>query len=260
MTEAADAGEAPVLSAFLIVLNEEARLPRTLAALQGLADEVVVVDAGSTDRSREIAAEAGARVLHREFDGYGQQKRFAEDACRGRWLLNVDADEVVPPALADEIRAVVAEDAPVACRIPINDVYPGETAPRPMANDYCVVRLYRRDVGRYRDHPVYDRVETSGEIRTLRSAIHHFSFLDWSAIAAKGDRISSFQAATAKPRPVWTLKLRLFTEFPLTLLRMLVLRRHLFGGWKGWALSVSVAFARFLRIVKMLEKQEKDGG
>ena len=87
--------------------------------------------------------------------------------------------------------------------------------------------------------------------------MHHFSFLDWASIAAKGNRISTFQAENAKRRPVWTLRARLFTEIPVTMFKLLVLRRHIFGGWKGWALAVCVGFARFLRIVKMLEKQEK---
>ena len=96
------------LSAFLIVKDEAARLPRTLAALAGLADQVVVVDSGSSDATVEIARAAGAEVHRREWEGYGPQKRFAEDLCRHAWRLNVDADEVVTEALSREIRALLA--------------------------------------------------------------------------------------------------------------------------------------------------------
>ena len=95
------------LSAFLIVKNEAERLPRTLEALRGLADEIVVVDSGSTDATVEIATSFRARVFIREWPGYGPQKRFAEDQCCHNWLLNVDADEVVTPELATEIRSTI---------------------------------------------------------------------------------------------------------------------------------------------------------
>lgn len=246
-------GRVPGLSAFLIVKDEEARLPRTLAALDGLADEIVVVDSGSSDATVEIAERAGARVLRRDWTGYGPQKRFAEDACRHAWLLNVDADEVVTPELAAEIREAVRGE-PAAYSIRILNVYPGDERPRPFANDYDVVRLYHVDAGRYRDHPLFDRVETTGPARRLRGAIWHFPFLTWHALVEKENAYSTYQAATAKPRAAWKLKLRLATELPFVFLKSYFLRRHVFGGWKGFAFSVVIAFARFLRIAKMLER------
>lgn len=248
-----DLGPAPGLSIFLIVRNEAARLPRTLAALRGLADDVVVVDSGSTDATRGIAAAAGARVIERAFDGYGPQKRFAEEQCTGPWLLNLDADEVITPALAAEIRATLPGAAPGAYRVRILNVYPGDAAPRPLANDYDVVRLYHRGAGRYRDHPLFDRVETSGPVRRLRAPIHHFAFLTWHALVEKENRYSSYNAATTRRRSRAGLLLRFWVEFPLVTLKVLIVRRHIFGGWKGVAFAVTVGFARWLRIVKLLE-------
>lgn len=257
-TPADDRGPVPGLSAFMIVKDEEARLPRTLAALSGLAEEVIVVDSGSADETVEIAKASGAWTLHREFDGYGAQKRFAEDHCRGPWLLNVDADEVVTEALADEIRAALADDpAPCAFSLRILNVYPGDDRPRPFANDYEVVRLYHHDVGRYRDHPLFDRVEVSGPTKRLSAPIHHFPFLTWHALVEKENRYSTFQADTARPRPRALLLARLWVEFPLVLFKGLIGRRHITGGWKGFAFATVIAFARFLRIVKMLARQDE---
>lgn len=94
------------LSIFIITRNEADRLPRTLAAIRTLSDDIVVVDSGSTDDTVALAAAAGARTLHRDWEGYGPQKRFAEEQCRHPWLLNLDADEWIPPHLADEIREI----------------------------------------------------------------------------------------------------------------------------------------------------------
>lgn len=249
--------DGPPLSVFLIVKDEAARLPRTLEAVRGIADQIVVVDSGSTDATAEIARGFGAEVHHRDWTGYGPQKRFAEDLCRHDWRLNLDADEVVTPALAAEIPAAIAAAPPCAFTVRILNVYPGDERPRPFAADYEVVRLYHRAAGRYRDHPLFDRVETAGETRRLRAPIHHFPFLDWHGLVAKENAYSSYQATEARPRPGWLLRLRLVTEAPTVFLKSLILRRHVTGGWKGVAFSGVIAFARWLRIVKMLEAAER---
>ena len=89
----------PPISAVLITYNEESDLPRALASLAGVADEIVVVDSGSTDRTCEIAREAGARVLHRPFDQYDEQKNFAASQAAHDWVLALDADEALSPEL-----------------------------------------------------------------------------------------------------------------------------------------------------------------
>lgn len=247
------------LSAFLIVKDEAARLPRTLAALAGLADQVVVVDSGSSDETVAIARAAGAEVFHRDWTGYGAQKRFAEDLCRHDWRLNVDADEVVTPELAAEIRALLAGDPPPgAWRVRILNVYPGDARPRPFAADYDVVRLWHRAAGRYRDHPLFDRVETSGPVARLAAPIHHFPFLSWGALVAKENAYTDFQAEAARPKAGWALRLRLVGELPFTFLKVWLLRRHVLGGWKGFAFALVIAFARWLRIVKLLARAEAE--
>ena len=91
------------LSVFIIARNEAARIVPTIRAIRDLTDDLVVVDSGSTDGTRDLAAELGARVIEHAWPGYGPQKRFAEEQCRHRWILNIDADEVVTPALSVEI-------------------------------------------------------------------------------------------------------------------------------------------------------------
>ncbi|MEM1315147.1 MAG: glycosyltransferase family 2 protein [Pseudomonadota bacterium] len=255
MSEAGAAGRAE-LSVFLIVKDEAARLPRTLAAVREIADQIVVVDSGSSDDTVALAEAAGAETHFRAWTGYGAQKRFAEGLCRCGWRLNLDADEVVTEALAQEIRALLAQaPPPAAYEVRILNVYPGDAGPRPFADDYRVVRLYHRDAGAYRDHPLFDRVETTGEVRRLAAPIHHFPFLTWHALVEKENAYSSFQAEAAAAKPLWLLRLRLITEGPWVFFKSLILRRHLFGGWKGIAFSGVIAFARWLRIVKLLARE-----
>lgn len=252
------AGKLPV-SVFIIAQDEEARLPRTLAAL-GWADEVILVDSGSSDRTVEIARAAGAEVHHRDWQGYGPQKVHAESLCRNDWVLNVDADEVVSPALADEIARLFADGppAPGAFLVPILNVYPGDSRPRPWAQDYNVVRLYHRRVGGYRNHPLFDRVELAEGVRParIRAPIHHFPLISWAHLVDKENRYSSYVASVARPRKRTGLILRLPFEFPASFLKFYLLRRHLTGGWKGLAFSIVAAFGRTLRVIKLLARTE----
>jgi glycosyltransferase involved in cell wall biosynthesis len=246
------------ISAFIITRNEEALLAATIGALQPWVDDILVVDSGSTDRTVEIARGMGARVMHRIWTGYGPQKRFAEQNCKNDWVLNVDADEVITPALAQEINRLFATGrppSPSAYRMRILTVYPGDTEPRRGAKDYNVVRLYHRSVGSYRDHPLHDRVViTGGTLRQLQAPAFHFSFTSLEHIVGKGNSFSSFSAQHTPERRARGLKRRLVVEFPLAFLKYYVLRRHYSGGWKGFYFALCQAFMRTTRIAKMLER------
>jgi len=251
--------DGPSLSIFIITRNEADRLPRTLKAVQGLSDDIVVVDSGSTDATCDLARGSGARVVENPWPGYGPQKRFAEDQCRHTWLLNIDADEVVTPALAAEIRAAIsAPDAADAYELRIAEVFPLEDAPHPTAYVLAPVRLYRKDRGRYNPSPVHDRVDMveGARIARLKGTIHHFS------VRSLGDQIAKLNAYTdqqvadlaARGRTIATL--RMFTEFPLSFLRAYILRRHFTRGVYGIATAMNYAYFRWMRVAKDYERRK----
>src|SRR5215208_2664859 len=167
----------PPLSIFIIAKNEADRLPETLRAVRDLTDDLVVIDSGSTDGTQEAAAEVGARVIHNPWSGYGLQKRFGEDQCRHPWLLNLDADEVVPPELAAEIGALFSKGEPErqAYRIRIAEIFPGERAPHRLAYALAPVRLYRKDRGRYSLIRVVQagRVAIAGMLRRVDRSLNY---------------------------------------------------------------------------------------
>ncbi|MEM7213468.1 MAG: glycosyltransferase family 2 protein, partial [Pseudomonadota bacterium] len=240
------------ISVFIITRNEAARLRRTLEAV-AWADQIVVVDSGSTDETISIAEAAGADVHHHDWEGYGPQKVFAEELCRNDWVLNVDADEVVTDALAQEI-AAAANGPPSAFRVRILNVYPGDVRPRLLANDYNVVRFYHRSVAGYRNHPLFDRVEVLKTERQLNAPIHHHPLLSFAHFVDKENRYSSYAAETAGRRSRVGLLMRLVFEMPIAFMKFYFARRHFLGGWKGFMFALTAAFARTLRIAKMLER------
>src|SRR2546429_4316346 len=96
------------LSVAIVAMDEEANIGRTLASIRW-ADEIILVDSGSKDRTREIALEYGAKVVEEPWRGYVAQKQYAIDLCSKDWVLLLDGDEEVSAGLADEIRAVLAD-------------------------------------------------------------------------------------------------------------------------------------------------------
>ncbi|MBL8572387.1 MAG: glycosyltransferase family 2 protein [Hyphomicrobiaceae bacterium] len=242
----------------MIALDEADRIERTIAAIRDWVDEVIVVDSGSTDGTQALAAAAGARVLHHDWAGYGPQKRFAEAQCRNRWLLNLDADEVVPPSLRREIEALFATGEPAldGYRLRIAEIFPGETEPHPLAYYLDPVRLYRADRGRYAASPVHDRVEFPPDARLgeLKPLVHHFSVRSLGEQMTKLNGYSDLQVetlASAGGRKVSLL--RLVTEFPLWFLKVYFGRRHFLRGRYGFLSAMNVAFSRHLRIAKLVE-------
>jgi glycosyltransferase involved in cell wall biosynthesis len=249
----------PNLSIFIIAHNEADRIGRTIEAVRALSDDILVVDSGSTDATVALAEGLGARVIHNAWPGYGPQKRFAEDQCRNLWLLNIDADEVVPPDLADEIRRVLSSgaDGIDGFEVRIAEIFPGEEAPHPLAYALAPVRLYRRDKGRYVDSIVHDRVafEDGATFRRLKGVIHHFSVRSIGDQMAKLNDYTTQQAKDLALRgervPTW----RLFVEFPASFFKAYVMRRHAVRGIYGFMTSMNYAFYRWLRVAKDVERR-----
>ncbi|MBU2534247.1 MAG: glycosyltransferase family 2 protein [Alphaproteobacteria bacterium] len=246
------------LSVFIVTLNEAERIGRTLDAIAGLSSDVIVVDSGSTDATVEIAREKGVKVVHRDWSGYGPQKRHGESLCRHDWVLNIDADEVVTPELAREIGALMqgARELADAYRIRIVEVYPGETKPAPFAYGLDPVRLYRRSKGSYAESAVHDRVmlQADAKVGVLRHRIDHFSVPSMRNQIDKLLRYADAHEAATEHRSRRISSLRMISEFPLAFLKAYFGRRHFMRGAYGYAIAVNYAYYRHIRIMQLYER------
>lgn len=220
-------------------------------------DEVVVVDSGSTDGTPEIAAAAGARVLAQPWLGNGCQKRAGEDACRHDWLLDLDADEIVTPDLAAEIRALFADGEPTA---PVHALRLVTVPPfGPVWRRALLAwrnKLYDRRRVRMPDHRAWDQLELPRSQRPprLEGALLHYSFRDVAHVVEKLNRVSSVRAREARLKPYPAVALRVAFGFPLYFLRHYVLKGLWRAGLYGLTLAMTAAIGRWLRDAKMLER------
>ena len=246
------------LSVAIITLNEERNLAECLASV-AFADEIVVVDGGSRDRSCEIARAAGARIIEPpDWQGFGVQKNRAIEACSGDWVLSIDADERVPQDLRGEIQA--------ALRNPAFDVYE-----MPRSSYYCgrfmrhsgwwpdhVRRLFRRGTAHFSAAPVHESLQTDSRVGRLKSPLEHWSVRSMEQVLHKVNQYSSLSAPMVLKRgdrpTVVTAVLHGVSAF----FRTYVLKRGFLDGSHGFMLAVSNAEGSYYRYVKaMLIQQQK---
>jgi glycosyltransferase involved in cell wall biosynthesis len=186
----------PRLSVTIIARDEEDRLPAALVSAAFADEIVVVVDAASADRTESVARAAGARVLVRAFGGFGPQKNAAADAASHPWVLNLDADEVVMPKLAAEIKETIARDAAAAFRVPIHLEFLGRALRFGRHTVSAPVRLYRRDRARFSGDAVHEKIVHEGPAPQLRGTIVHRSYRDLAHYLEKFDRYTTLGAAS----------------------------------------------------------------
>lgn len=191
----------PRLSAVIISLNAADRLGACLASLEGLADEIVVYDGGSTDATAELAERHGARlVISTEWPGYGIQRQRAQAAAKGEWILMIDSDERLTPGLREEIRAAVrADETDTAYTLPRLTWAFGRYIRHSGWWPDHVLRLYHRDRGRYDSALVHERVklEPGTAVRRLRQPLLHHTYRDLNDYLVKS---AGYAAAWARQR------------------------------------------------------------
>jgi len=242
------------LSCCIITQDEGDRIEQCIRAVRPIVDEIVIVDSGSTDDTVAKAEALGARTFFHAWDGYGPQKRFAEECCTHDWILNLDADEVITDKLAREIAELMCGPEPplAAYRFRQVTVYPGHKRPRLWADFHNFVRLYDRRRVRFRQSRVHDTVDTEDyPVGQLDGVAWHYSWRTLDHVRSKLEKYTDLQAKELK-KPRWLILLRLPFEYPILFFRYFVLRRNFTGGWFGLRVAHEIAKARTRRLIKIL--------
>lgn len=183
----------------MIVKDEAANLPATLASVRW-ADEIVVVDSGSTDGSVELAREAGARVIHQEWLGFGAQKNFAISQCGGEWVLSLDADEVVDEELRREIERVLSISGQNACQafyVNRKNYFLGRWIRHAGFYPDAKLRLFRKGTVWFEERAVHESMKFDGPPERLRGNLQHHAYPTLESYFEHMNRYSSLGAGEA---------------------------------------------------------------
>jgi len=234
------------ISAILITRDEEGNVADCLASLT-FADEIVVVDSGSRDRTEEICrSDPRVRWYSEEWKGYGPQKNSALDKANGRWVFSIDADERVTPELAEEIGALDLDRVPVAgFRVCRRNHFGGRWVRHGGWYPDHVVRFWRREDGRFDGRSVHESVGVEGPVGTLRGELLHFTYRDTADFLERMDRYSTLWARESLRSGRRAGAVDLLLRPPFTFFRMFFLRAGFLDGALGFRLAV--LYAKYTR-------------
>jgi len=239
------------ITATIITHNEEEHIAGAIASLS-CCSEIIVVDSGSTDRTREIAERSGARVFVRDWEGYSRQKNFAAEKATHDWILSLDADEQLSIELANEIARWSPEDNEAARSMPRRAFYFGSWIAHSGWYPDRKIRLYDRSRARWVGDFVHETLQVDGRIDRFSADLLHFPYSDWRDHMNRIDRYTRLAADAARASHKKGSVLRLILGPPFTFLQTLILRAGFLDGWRGVLIAAAGARYVFLRHFRIL--------
>jgi len=229
----------PLLSVAIITKNEEDRLPKLLEALKGWADEVVVLDSGSSDRTVEIARSWGAKVFVEEWKGYGPQKQSAFEKTTGKWVLFLDADEVPDENLKAAIKEAINNPEADGYEIRRRAVYLGKPLKRLWSNEW-LLRLVRRDANPRWEGGVHEKLEVEGEVgRIPEGVLYHYTYRNLKEHFEKSLRYAVLSAQEYHRRGKRFSLWKLMLSPPWAFFKVYLLRGGFLDGTRGLLIALS---------------------
>jgi glycosyltransferase involved in cell wall biosynthesis len=244
----------PRLSVTIITKNEADHIGAALASVRW-ADEIVVVDSESTDDTVAIARQATDRVIVRPWEGYVTQKNFATSLATNDWILSIDADERVTPALAAEIQSAVAHPTHAAYRMPRVNCHLGRWIRSTDWYPDRQLRLFDRRRARWTGKYVHESLAVDGSIGQLAGELQHFAYRDISDHLETIDRYTTYAARQMREEGLRATYLHLAAYPPLTFFRNYIARGGIRDGFPGLIISAMNAYYVFLKFAKLRELQ-----
>lgn len=244
------------LSIIIVAKNEATNIAECVRSAR-FADEVIVLDSGSTDGTVELARAEGARVVSTDWPGYGPQNNRGIDLATGNWFFSLDADERITPALAAEIRAAIEQPGIDGYRVPRTSMYCGRFMKHGGWRPDYTWRLARRGHGRFTDHVLHAHLQVRGTTGTLRESIVHYSYRSVEAVLEKLNRYSSASVTDMLARNKKGSFGRAVAHGLWAFARTYFLRLGFLDGRWGFMLAVFNAETTYYRYVKLWFAQQQ---
>jgi glycosyltransferase involved in cell wall biosynthesis len=253
------------ISACLITFNEEHNLPRALASLAGVADEIVVVDSGSTDRTEAVAREHGAAFFFRAWSSYGEQKNFAAECAQHEWIFSMDADE----ELSSELRTSLFTWKKLPPTFPVYEVarktwYLGAWIHHSGWYPDFQRRLYDRDEARF-SGIIHESVRFVGPPGRLQGDLLHYTVHSFEEHEAKVDKYSQLAAQQLHWEGKRSWRAVMLVATPWRWFHTLILQGGFLDGYRGLliakmaARSVRLKYAKLGKLIKEKKLQREHG-
>ena len=247
------------LSVFILAYNSEDKIEGALKSVQWV-DEVVVIDSHSVDRTAEIAAKYGAKVVQVDFEGFGKLRLAGIANTTHDWIFSLDTDERCTPEAQEEIKRIIQSgDAADAYHTPRRNYFMGrEIKYRGFYPDYRQPQLFRRGKMTFPSEDlVHEGYELDGQLGYMKNAIVQIPFLTLSEVLEKANRYSSLSAEKLFRKSRQTTGIRAFIHGLAMFLKMYVFRLGFLDGFPGFILAFSNFEGTFYKYAKLAEMNRK---
>ncbi|MBI5407894.1 MAG: glycosyltransferase family 2 protein [Nitrospirae bacterium] len=244
------------VSVVIITKDEDQNIEDALKSVSD-AQEIIVVDAFSADKTVEICRKYTDKVYQLEWQGFARQKQTAVDYAKGQWVLVLDADERVTPELKSEIVQAISNTDSSGFYIPRENYFIGKWIKHGGWWPDHTLRLFRKDKGRFEIREVHEKVVVDGKTSHLKNPLKHFTYRSMSDFIARAENYSTLAARELKKKGRCAGVFSLTVKPLATFLKMYFLRLGFLDGTRGLILAVLYGYYTFLKYAKTWESRVK---
>ncbi len=238
------------ISVIIIAYNEEKNIQRCLESVKW-ADEIVVVDGFSDDRTEEICREYTERVFQAKWNGFGKQKNLCAEKSSYKWVLNIDSDEVVSPELADEVRNLLSKEPKFPLyKVPRKNYFGSRWVRHGGWYPDHIARLYDKTQIAFSENLVHEGLTPGDRHGFLKSPLEHYSFRDMADYVERQNRYSSLSAEQNSSNGKEASWIDLVAKPPLAFIKTYFLKQGFREGFLGFFLAISASYYTFLKYAK----------
>ncbi|MDR6159800.1 MULTISPECIES: glycosyltransferase family 2 protein [Chryseobacterium] len=247
-----------VLSLAVITYNEEDNIVRLLNSVSDIADEIIVVDSHSTDRTKEICLQDYPKVqfFEKKFNGYGEQKNYALELCSGEWILFLDADEVPDNDLKKAIQQVISQQNPEysVYRAKYNNHLGIHLIKFGGWGNVCKERLFRKGSAKYSDDKVHEFLITNEKPGFLEGKINHYTYKNIHHHVTKINRYSDMMAEKMFERGKKINRFKIIINPVFVFIKVFIFKMGFLDGFPGFYIAKTMSYYTFLKYIKLYEK------
>ncbi|MDA3061755.1 MULTISPECIES: glycosyltransferase family 2 protein [unclassified Campylobacter] len=238
-------------SVYAIVQNEEKHIERMLKSVADFA-EIIIVDSGSTDKTLEIAQKFNAKIYHKKFTNYAEQKEFAKNLCSNEWVLNLDGDEEISVELKDEISKVIENNDIDGLEIKISTLYLGKWTHK-FGKHIQRIRFFRKSCGHYPEKLIHESIKFTGKSVVANGIIRDYGTQNLQIHIDKINKYSTLRAEEKIAKNKKSSCLKLIFVFPAIFIKSYFIRKNFLNGKSGFIGSMINAFYAFMKEAKLYE-------
>lgn len=243
----------------IITKNEERNISRCIESLTW-ADQILVYDSGSTDKTIEIAKNMGAKVIEASWEGFGPTKRKASESADFDWILSVDADEAIPTPLQKEIRDVINQSSEdIAYKVPRISFYLNRWIKHGGWYPDYQIRLFNRKKSGWNKEPIHEKVEAK-KVEALKNPMEHYVFKNIAHQVETNNRYSGLQAEKMHKEGKQFSYFHFLTKPYVKFIECYIFKLGLLDGWAGYLIARNAAYSVLLKWMKLKEIESQKKG